>query len=220
MARSTSTRPEGSGYVGYSHIDASGILPLAGGIEVIHGVDGVGFKQNYFGPLNPLVNYYQANPTAPREDSGKVDTVLFQSLVRLAPLLGHPRGGPDVALGLFGMYNHISVTGGTTQDRLKFGADLDVIPLSFMALGLRFDRVMPDGPHSGVAYSAISPRLIFHTNWLSREYVIVSYTRYVYGADVTYASYTAPVTSFTALVPPALAAPDPNLVVVSAVISF
>ncbi len=209
-----------SAYAGYSHIDASGILPLAGAIEVIHGADGLGFKENYFGPLNPVVNYYQANPAASRDDSGKVDSVLFQSLVRLAPLLGKPRGGPDLALGIFGMYNHID-SPSLKQDRLKFGADLDVMPLSFMAAGVRFDRVMPNAGDTTVAYSAISPRLIFHTNWLSREYIIVDYTRYIYGSAVTSASYTAQVTSL--LPPPAaalMARPDPNLIVVSAVISF
>ena len=168
---------------------------------------------------------------ADRDDSGKVDTVLFQSLVRLAPLLGKPRGGPDLALGIFGMYNHIN-SATLSQDRLKFGADLNVIPTSFMALALRFDRVMPDGPNSSEAFSAISPRLIFHTNWLSREYVIVNrYTR---------ATSTAPSLRLLTTREHARsrrrsqrqrpgvhagakmfsAPPDPNLVVVSSVISF
>ncbi len=201
----------GSGYVGYSHVSATSILPLAGGIEVLHGVDGVGFKQNYFGKLNALPQYYEQNPTAPHDDSGKVDTVLFQYVLRLAPLLGHPRGGPDVALGVFGMYNHMQAPNNVKQDRLKFGADLYVTPLPFVALGFRFDRVLPDGPNTDFAYTAISPRLIFHTKWLSREYVIVDYTRYIYGpstvASAPYDNPTGP-------------RPDPNLVVVSSAISF
>ena len=72
-----------------------------------------------------------------------------------------------------------------------------------------------------MAYSALSPRLIFHTKWLSREYIVVSYSRYFYGSAVTTAGYTAPVTSM-ALIPVAVVAPppDPNLVVVSALLSF
>jgi hypothetical protein len=201
----------GSGYVGYSHVSATSILPLAGGIEVLHGVDGVGFKQNYFGKLNALPQYYEQNPTAAHDDSGKVDTVLFQYLLRLAPLLGHPRGGPDIALGVFGMYNHVQAPNNIKQDRLKFGADLYVTPVKFAAIGFRFDRVLPDGPNTDFAYTAISPRLIFHTNWLSREYVIVDYTRYIYGpstvASAPYDNPTGP-------------RPDPNLVVVSSAISF
>jgi len=153
---------------------------------------------------------------------------LFQASGHLASLLGRSRSGPDLALGLFGMYNHIDAPS-NKQDRLKFGADLDAMPTSFMAMGIRFDRVMPDGPHSQVAFSAISPRLIFHTNWLSREYVIVSYSRFIYGSaygpstvpgTTQYAPYTAPVTSLTATQAPVSNGPDPNLVVVSAVISF
>ncbi len=217
-------------YAGYSHITASGILPLGGGIEVLHGVDGLGFKENYFGPISQVVNYYQGNPDASRADSGKVDSVLFQGLVRLAPLLGKPRGGPDVGLGIFGMYNHIDAPS-NKQDRLKFGADLTVMPLPFMAAGVRFDRVMPNAGDTSAAYSAISPRLIFHTNWLSREYIVVNYTRYIYGSNVTYVGYTSTATYISPTVPPPfnppaaatparVAGPDPNLVVVSAVISF
>jgi hypothetical protein len=214
-------------YVGYSHITASGILPLAGGIEVLHGVDGVGFKQNYFGPLNPQASFYELNSGAPRDDSGKVDTVLFQGIIRLAPLMGKPRGGPDVGLGIFGMYNHID-SPSNKQDRLKFGADLNVMPLPFMAAAVRFDRIMPNAGDSTVAFSAISPRLIFHTNWLSREYVILSYTRFIYGSAVTSALYNQQITSTIPPPPPPppgtpptpVAGPDENLVVVSAVISF
>jgi hypothetical protein len=68
--------------------------------------------------------------------------------------------------------------------------------------------------------------LIFHTNWLSREYVILSYTRYVYGSaygpsttGLSYTSFTAPVTA-TLMTTQYTAAPDPNLFVVSSVISF
>lgn len=216
-----------NGYIGYSHIDAVGLFPLAGAIEVLHGADGLGFKENYFGPIDPLVNHYQMMPTAARGDSGKVDTVLFQATAHLSPFLGRPRNAADVALGLFGMYNHIN-SPTLSQDRLKFGADLNVTPTSFMALAVRFDRVMPDGPHSEVAYSAISPRVIFHTNWLSREYVIVSYSRYVYGSGygystepgkISYTSLTAPVTSYTQVMT-FQAPPDSNLFVVSSAISF
>jgi hypothetical protein len=214
-------------YAGYSHIDAVGLFPLAGAIEVIHGADGLGFKENYFGPIHPIVSDYQTMANVAREDSGKVDSVHFQASTHLASLMGRPRGGPDLGLGVFAMYNHID-SPSNKQDRLKFGADLDAMIASFMAVGVRFDRVMPNAGDTTVAYSAISPRLIFHTNWLSREYVIVSYSRYIYGSaygpsttgGASYTPYAAPVTAFTPLQLPVYNAPDPNLVVVSAVISF
>jgi hypothetical protein len=219
----------GSGYVGYSHISATSILPLAGGVEVIHGTDGFGFTQNYFGKLADLTVFDPSctppvplsgtgcsqagySPTAPRNDSGKVDTVLAQYILRLAPLMGKGRLGPDVAIGVFGMYNHITAPNqpkSLSQDRLKFGGEIDIKPLRFMAAAVRFDRVLPDGPTTDFAYSALSPRLIFHTSWLSREYIVASYSRYFYGSKtVASAPYTRP------------PAPDPNLVVVSALISF
>lgn len=217
----------GSGYLGYSHIDATALLPLAGGVEVLHGVDGLGFKLNYFEPLSVAsqINIAQT----PHNDTGKVDTVLFQYLVRLAPLLGRPRSGPDVGLGLFAMYNHITapnVPASLSQDRLKFGADLTVSITHFAAAGVRFDRVLPDGPDTATAYSALSPRLIFHTKWLSREYIVVDYTRYFYGPQTlssppnsgfTYQQNgVSPSANYVFQTPH----PDPNLIVVSALISF
>ena len=204
----------GSGYVGYSHIDAASLLPLAGGVEVLHGLDGLGFKQNYFDKLSYANQLIIGNN--PHNDSGKVDTVLFQYIVRLAPLLGRPRNGQDIALGVFGMYNHIkapNVPLPLDQDRLKFGADLTVSLARFAALGVRFDRVLPDGPNTDFAYSALSPRLIFHTAWLSREYIVVDYTRYFYGPKTVASPPSSPYDS-------TLARPDPNLLVVSALISF
>jgi hypothetical protein len=222
-------------YIGYSHIDAVNVFPLGGAIEVLHSVDGLALKENYFGAIDPIVSHYQPTALNPnpdpnaRNDSGKVDSVLFQATTHLSAFLGRPRNAADVALGVFGMYNHID-SPSQKQDRLKFGADLNVIPTSFMALALRFDRVMPDGPNSDLAITAISPRVIFHTNWLSREYVMVSYSRYVYGSaygatstgGMSYTSYTAPVTNNNLLItmPAYSAAADFNLFVVSAAISF
>jgi hypothetical protein len=84
--------------------------------------------------------------------------------------------------------------------------------------------VLPDGPHTAAAFSAVSGRLIFHTSWLSREYIVVDYTRYFYGSEV------AASTSYSTQAPTSMVtmqtttmktpAPDPNLVVVSALLSF
>ena len=57
---------------------------------------------------------------------------------------------------------------------------------------------MPDGQNADVAYTAVSPRFILHTNWLSREYVILNYTHYTYGSEVQSSqmhSYTFPGTA-------------------------
>jgi len=56
-------------------------------------------------------------------------------------------------------------------------------PIPEISVGGRFDRVLPDGPDTSAAYSALSPRVIIHTKFLSREYVILSYTRFFLGEE-------------------------------------
>jgi hypothetical protein len=187
----------GNGYVGYSHADASDIMPLTDALQVIHGSTGTVFKEQYFG-AQPLI--YQGavdeivGPTSKFDDTGTVDTILFQYIFRFAPILGKKRNELDLSLAAFGMYNHISapkiVLGDQIvpqyqleQDRIKFGGEVQFGLFRFLSLGSRFDRVMPDGSKAEVAYSAISPRMILHSNWLSREYVILNYTRYFFGDE-------------------------------------
>jgi hypothetical protein len=197
----------GHGYIGFSHVDAEDILPLADGVEVLHARNGLQFTDNYFNPVADA--FFGAAPPRPLPlDTGTVDNVLFQYLLRLAPLLGWSDLGPDLRLAVFGMFNRIS-TDELKQNRLKWGAEVSVRPLKYLSGGVRFDSVMPDGPNDEAAYHAISPRLVLHSNWINREYIMLSYTRYFYGEEVVAS-------------PPydALRFPDPNMVILSAAVAF
>ena len=177
---------------------------------MLHSPGGFYFKHNYFGPLNPAL--------PPGDDSGKVDSVLGQYLIRLRPLLGLQPEGPDLSLAVFGMLNHVD--GPTvTIDKIKAGGELQIAPFRNFSIGARFDRVMPDGDNPDPMYSAISPRIIVHTNWLSREYIMFSYTRYMLG-DTAYPSEReeTPI-PFSPYYPP-LTKADPNLFVLSAQVGF
>jgi hypothetical protein len=208
----------GNGYLGYSHVSAENALALADGIEVIHAVNGTGLTRNYLNPgftysYPPIGSSVNAVPAGSVGDQGSVDTVMFQYMLRLAPLMDLPITGRDLALVVYGMYNHVSapMLAGGKQDKLKFGSEAELAALRYLSIGLRFDRVMPNGGNADVAYTAISPRLILHTTWLSREYILVDYTHYFLG-------------SMPQLMPtqydPVVYAPDKNLFVVSALISF
>jgi hypothetical protein len=230
----------GSGYVGYSYIDAKRILPLSDAVQVIHGGTGAVFKENYFGklPQETATALLTKNDWPGRDDSGTVQTVLAQYILRARPLFGKTDQGVDVTLAVFGMLTHIEATKselmgrlflpGTSQpvptyelkqDRYKFGGELQFSPINTISLGARFDRVMPDGQNADVAYSAISPRFILHTNWLSREYVIVNYTKYFFGPSVRpsppYSQPSPPPEPFASLVKP-----DDHLLSLSAMLAF
>ncbi|HEV8247061.1 MAG TPA: hypothetical protein VGP93_14890 [Polyangiaceae bacterium] len=223
----------GNGYLGYSYIDAKRILPLSDGVQVLHGSEGWVFKENYFGRVPQGIKADLLSGLDPngRDDSGKVSSVLFQYLLRAAPLFGRTQPGPDAALAVFGMVNHVvapkwelngvvSPTKYTLeQDKIKVGAELQVAPIEPLSLGVRFDRVMPDGGNADIAYSALSPRVILHSKWIGREYVILNYTRYFLGKGVR------PSLPYTQPNPPedpygSLKKADENLVSLTAMVAF
>jgi hypothetical protein len=222
----------GHGYVGYSYINGENLLPLSDGVQVLHGSTGAVFKDNYFGrlPLDaPGVLQTGANDLR-RDDSGKLHTVLFQYILRAAPLLGRTEPGPDVSLGVFGMFNHVDTMKrdlngqlvpayAFKQDKVKLGAELQVAPIEQLSIGLRFDQVMPDGGNKDIAYSAISPRLVLHSKWLGREYVILNYTRYMLGKNVRpSAPYSQPNPPGEPLA--SVTKPDENLISLTAMVAF
>jgi hypothetical protein len=189
----------GNWYIGYSHVDAKNLGPLGTALQVIHGSNGKGFKEDYFGPKDRKTQTYT-------NDTGTVDTVLFQGLLRLAPMLGYTGRGRDIAVTGYFMFNHVrspsllgqqqhSFDRDVNENRLKFGSEVEVALTKWVSAGVRYDFVRPDlgqgctttnlmagtitrAPCDAGYYQAISPRLIFHSNWKSKEYVIVNYSRF------------------------------------------
>jgi hypothetical protein len=214
----------GSLYLGYSHVDAKAVLSLADGIQLLHSPNGFALTSNFLNPgyAPPPLLGGGVLTTAPVPgtvgDNGKIDTVLFQYMVRLAPLLELPATGRDLTLALYGMFNHVTSAsiGGGKQDKIKFGAEAQYAFWRYLSAGVRFDRVMPDGGNADVAYTAISPRVVLHTSWISREYILLSYTRYFLGSS--YGAFMDPPP------PPGVMNPiyqyDKNLLVLSAQIAF
>jgi hypothetical protein len=200
----------GNGFVGYSHVNATRVLPLADGVELLHSINGYGLKQNYFGgPVDPAYFAAPQPATLPAaNDTGKIDTVQFQYLIKLAPILGYSLDGPDLGLAFFGMYNRIDSTL-VKGDRMKFGAEIGGAPLKNFWITVRGDRVMRDGTKSEEAFSALTPQLVVHTRWIAREYVTLSYTHYFVGENVRPSKPYEYLTE-----------PDPDMLVLSAALAF
>jgi hypothetical protein len=124
----------------------------------------------------------------------------------------------DVALAIYGMYNHVSAdehpqlpmpSAAFTNDRVKFGVEAEFALIKYLSLGFRYDRVIPDLKDTSDAYSALSPRAIIHSTWKSKEYIIVDYTHFLLGPQVFPSS---PYSSTTNI--------DPDMLMVSAIMSF
>jgi hypothetical protein len=68
--------------------------------------------------------------------------------------------------------------------KLKVGADLVYSALSWFAVGVRGDRVMPSSKDSEQSFSVISPKAMFRTRFLTHEEITLQYSKYTYGANV------------------------------------
>jgi hypothetical protein len=200
-------------YVGYSHVDANNVYPLSDGINVLHSGSGRSLKLNYFGQKDRFTGI------TPSNFSGTIDTILWQGMLRVAPLLGDPLGSRDMNIAVYGMYNKAKspkedaadpTSLEINDDKLKFGVDLDVSLLKFMSFGTRVDRVMPRLADTSDAYTALSPRVSFYTKWKSKEQAIVQYTHFFLGKN------TVPGSPYT----DEYFHPDPDMLVVMGRMSF
>jgi hypothetical protein len=167
----------GDGYIGYSHVESRNILRLQQSLELLHSFSGWSLRDNYFPGSNT--------------GTGSIDSVLFQYTYSLATLLRHPEPfwgqGPDIVLGLFGTISWVStdeVLAEFAKTKAKFGADVTYTMLEWLGASLRADLVNPDMDNNTKSFSVISPRLIFRTQFVTHEQVVLSYTRYFYGDNV------------------------------------
>jgi hypothetical protein len=168
-------------YVGYANVNARHATSVGPVIETVHAYGGGGFglgvTDNYLGPMS--------------NGNGSVNTILFQydySIGNLLRNLQEPGtefagDGPDITLSFFGMYNWI-----TSDDRaydgmkkLKFGGEGIYTPLSWLGVGARFDRLLPDTNDSSQGFSILSPKILFHSQFLTHELITLQYSKYFYG---------------------------------------
>jgi hypothetical protein len=208
----------GNGYLGFAHADGKNLQPLSNGLQVLHGSNGRGFKETFFGERirDDGPSYTIQNST------GTVDTLMFQYSTGLSQYLGPlPFNARELSVAIYGMANHavsprppgVPVDSRDYRDvdiyKLKVGADVQLALFKFLTLSFRYDHMHPDLSDSTTAFDAISPRLFIRTTWSTREYVIMSYTHFFTGSRVY------PSSPFSDLL-----TPDKDLVSLSATFSF
>lgn len=200
-------------YLGYSHVDASNVYPLSDGVNVLHSGSGRSLKLNFFGQKDRFTGI------TPSNFSGTIDTLMWQGMLRVAPLLGDPFGSRDLNVAVYGMYNKAKspkedpndpTSLDINDDKLKLGADVDLSLFKFMSVGFRADRVIPRLADTSDAYTALSPRLSLYTKWKSKEQAIVQYTHFFLGKN------TVPGSPYT----DEYFHPDPDMLVVMGRMSF
>jgi hypothetical protein len=187
-------------YAGFSRIDAKYAFTVAPAIEVLHSYGGgeysLGVTDNYLetpGCRNAAV---WTNPACSK-GNGSVNTILAQYELSFGDLVagvsdgGSPFGeGQDLTLKLYGMLNMVNSDNTVTNRagtqvvndyrKLKFGADaiFDLFPA--FSVAARFDRLQPNNHIPEQSFSIISPRLIFRSQFVTREQIELQYSRYIY----------------------------------------
>ena len=151
-------------------------------VETLNAPGGRGLVHNYLG-------------TNSKQGTGSLLVVGGQYDLSLAHLLLHPRTfdgkSHDLVLSLFGVYTRVQskdkardADGNWLYDginMLKFGAEAGYSLTSWFAFGGRLDHVSPQSELPGRDFNIISPRLIFRSDWQSRDQVVLQYSRFLYG---------------------------------------
>lgn len=67
--------------------------------------------------------------------------------------------------------------------RHKYGVDAVYTVLPWLGFGLRLDRVVPSSKNSRQTFHVIAPRILFKTDWGSRENISLSYVKWFFGPE-------------------------------------
>jgi hypothetical protein len=160
----------GEGYIGYSWLKANNAGAVNDSIEVLHSQGGWQLAKNFF-----------------PDGDGTIHTVAFQYTFSLAAFLMRPRPfwgqAADITVRPFMMLNKVTGTTGGSYDmtKLKYGADVVYSPWSMMAMALRFDSVNPNMNNNKDSFFIIAPRLIFRSEFVTHEMIVLQYSHYFYG---------------------------------------
>ena len=139
-----------------------------------------------------------AAPSGCSAGTGSVDSLLAQYEFSLTNFLQMSEEGgqkfwgegSDLKLVLYGMLNKVksdyrpldkTIWGPTDGNlKLKYGADLQYHATPSLTAALRADRVQPNSEIPEQSFAVISPRLVFTSNWVTREQLTFQYSRYLY----------------------------------------
>jgi hypothetical protein len=189
-------------YGAYSHIDAKNVTQVGPAIEVIHSSGGGGHNAG-----NGIYENFFAGTG---NGSGQIDTVQFGYDMSFGYIWrkiqngnAHFWGnGTDVRLSLFGMYSAVSGTDAASTNafsgkptngaqKLKYGADLVVAPISWLSFGARADYVQPDSTDVSESFGVLSPRIMIHSKFITHEEFTIQYSHYWNGQNVVPQQYLA-----------------------------
>jgi hypothetical protein len=168
----------------YIHV-RNGWALANGGTEVMHSLSGVGIATNYLG---------WGDAPESSTGSGSLTNFGFTYENSLSNIQGKELGSvmPDVSFSVFGLVTSAkfdlppgSDFPRSTLKQFKYGADVTLQALKWLGFMMRYDFVNYDTANDGFVFSAITPRVVFSSNFLSSERIYIQYSRYTYGDNMT-----------------------------------
>jgi hypothetical protein len=218
------------------------VLHASGGGEYQLGV-----VDNYFGPgcraagADPMVprTGLLAGASGPYPEcsagTGSVDSVLAQYEFSLTNFLQMSEEGgqkfwgegSDLKVAIYGMLNKVksdyrpvdpTIWGPTDGNlKVKYGADIQYHATPSLTAALRADRLQPNSEVPEQSFTILSPRLVFTSNWVTREQLTFQYSRYFYNqrecaapaaSPAGFARYRTKGSALCVQPPPAATPPD------------
>ena len=163
------------------------------GTEVMHSLSAAGIATNYMA--------YTGSPPD-STGSGSMFNLGFLYENTLSNIEGLTPGGlPEVTVSVFGLLADASrnlpvgtTLTQTTLKQFKYGADVTLQSLTWLAFMLRYDAVNYDLDSPGYVFLSITPRVIVSSHFLSSERIYLQYSRYKYGDNMKLAA-TWPLTA-------------------------
>jgi hypothetical protein len=167
--------------LGASHVDAHYAWPLRGLLT-------------YGGEGKDLTERWLGNDTS---GTGQLDVVGVNWSASLGKILASPKpfdaNGPDLLINagaVVGVTRSDSPCDPATQPacfkdriRAKYGLDAFYAFSQHVSAGARLDRVMPNSHDSSETFHVLATRLVFKTDWQSRESIMLLYARWFYGTN-------------------------------------
>jgi hypothetical protein len=162
-------------YLGASHTKANSAGIVSGVIEVLNARGGPELIDEYLGPDSG--------------GTGALTTFGMQydlSVARLGYGADFDGKSPDVLVSLFGIGTSVQSDDAEHDGifKLKAGAELTYDFASFMGISGRYDHVRLDLDQARQAFSIQTARLLFHTDWQSRDEIALQYSHFDVGGDV------------------------------------
>ena len=185
--RLTSQRLGSQLYLGGSKIEATQATYLAPAIEIMHAYGGRGLTENYLGTQK------SDNGTGTLWNAAWDYTFSTRNLLHAwAPAAARFLGRSDVTLGFFGVITYVRSDqkdpdpqiNRDKREMFKWGVEGGWSATSWLALALRYDRVILDVKDDANSFRVISPRISLRTHWLVDGEIFLQWSFYSYGARV------------------------------------